>query len=252
LKRKLDDHTRLIWAESPGSTTMELQDLDAVSAIAHDAGALVGCDNTWASPLNYKPIEHGVDIVVEALTKFFGGHSDVLMGSVTVTDLEMAKLIRGTLNRYGIGVSPDDCSLVLRGMETMPVRIRHSAEVATRVVSRIEGHPAVRKVLFPSHPDCPGHDIWKRDFLGVTGVFTLQLIDDTVGKVYDALDALETISIGASWGGTRSLIAPMQVRANRTVRPWVAEDCLLRVSIGMESEEEILKDIERLLDLITC
>src|SRR5690606_7934381 len=248
VERLLDARTRLVWMESPGSTTMEVQDLPAIAAAAHRAGAIVGCDNTWASPLNFKPLAHGADIVVEALTKFFSGHSDVLMGSITLADADHARAVRATLGRYGIGVSPDDCSLVLRGMETMPVRLAHASRVAADLVERFAADPAVAQVLYPPRPDSPGHALWRRDFTGASSVFSVVFQPQAVPHVAGALDTLETFAIGASWGGTRSLMAPMPVRRFRTARPWAGDDLVLRVSIGLEDPADLAADIDRFLN----
>ena len=149
--------TKIVWCESPGSTTMEIQDLPRIAAIAHQHGALVGVDNTWATPLNFKPLQHGADIVTEALTKFVSGHSDVLMGSITIKDMSLLKPIRSFIGRMGIGVSPDDASLVLRGFETLGVRLRHSERVALDFARRIAAHPVVDQVLHPALETFSGH-----------------------------------------------------------------------------------------------
>ncbi|MGE6743914.1 trans-sulfuration enzyme family protein [Allorhizobium pseudoryzae] len=244
LTAKIDDRTKLVWCESPGSTTMEIQDLPAIADVAHRYGALVGCDNTWATPLNYKPLAFGADIVTEALTKYVSGHSDLLMGSITVRSEDLITPIRATLGRFGIGVSPDDASLVLRGMETLGVRLKHAADGALRLIDWIGRHPLVERVLFPALPGTQGHEIWKRDFLGTSGVFSVVLTSDAVPHAAAALDVLKTIAIGASWGGTRSLIAPMPVRQNRTATEWKQDDLVLRISVGLEDPTDLQADIE--------
>jgi cysteine-S-conjugate beta-lyase len=244
---KMRDTTRVVWCESPGSTTMEIIDLPRIASIAHDQGALVGVDNTWATPLNFKPLAHGADIVTEALTKFVSGHSDVLMGSITVKDEILIKPIRSLIGRMGIGVSPDDASLVLRGFETLGVRLRHSERVALAFARKIEDHPLVEKVLHPALESFPGHEIWKRDFLGSSGVFSILFRRSAVPHIAAALDALRVFAIGASWGGTRSLAAPMSVESFRSATLWPGPDVILRLSIGLEDEEELWADIERLL-----
>jgi cysteine-S-conjugate beta-lyase len=248
---RIDDRTKIVWCESPGSTTMEIQDLPAIAELAHRHGALVGCDNTWATPLNYKPLTLGADIVTEALTKYISGHSDLLMGSITVRSEDLITPIRATLGRFGIGVSPDDATLVLRGMETLGVRIRHAASGAAKLIAWIEHHPLVKRVLFPSLPGSPGHDLWKRDFLGVSGVFSVVLKPEAVPHAAAALDVLQTIAIGASWGGTRSLIAPMPVRQNRSASAWTGDDLVLRISVGLEDPADLQADIEAFFDDIT-
>ncbi len=245
LSAHLDDRTRMVWVESPGSVTMEVQDLAAIVALARAKGALVGCDNTWASPLNFKPLDHGADIVVEALSKHFCGHSDVLMGSVTVRDEALGLKLKAAFGRIGIGVSPDDCVLVLRGIETLPVRLTRAAASASTVVDWLVQHPLVDQVLFPPLPGSPGHEIWKRDFAGSCGVLTFSLVGSVSESAIKALDALELISIGASWGGTKSLIAPTSVKSLRTARPWTGPDYLLRLSVGLEHPEDIQADLQR-------
>lgn len=248
LAAKIDNRTRLVWCESPGSTTMEIQDLPAIAALAHRYGALVGCDNTWATPLNYKPLTLGADIVTEALTKYISGHSDLLMGSITLRSEELIAPIRATLGRFGIGVSPDDASLVLRGMETLGIRLKHAADGAMKLIDWIEHHPLVGRVLFPSLPGSDGYEIWKRDFLGRSGVFGVVLKSEAVPHAAAALDVLKTIAIGASWGGTRSLIAPMPVRQNRTATTWSENDLVLRISVGLEDPTDLQSDIEAFFD----
>lgn len=250
VERLIDERTRIVWCESPGSTTMEVQDLPKIAEIAHRYGALVGCDNTWATPLNFKPLVHGADIVTEALTKYVAGHSDVLMGSISVLDEAHFLTIRSSMGRLGIGVSPDDASLVLRGMETLGVRMKHAHEGAMAAIDWLQGHPLVERVLYPALADCPGHDIWKRDFVGASGVFSVIFVPEAIEHVSAALDALETFAIGASWGGTRSLVAPMPVKVNRTATKWIGDDLVLRVSIGLEAQEDLIADLQRMLRTI--
>ena len=247
LAAKLRPRTRLVWCESPGSTTMEVMDLPQVAALAHRSGALVGVDNTWATPLNFKPLAHGADIVTEALTKYVSGHSDVLMGSITLKDEALIQPMRGAIGRMGIGVSSDDASLVLRGFETLDLRLRHCAAVAQRLAERLTRHPLVHRVLHPALPDCPGHDVWRRDFRGASGVFSIGFADAASAHVEAALDAFRLFAIGASWGGTRSLVAPMPVRRFRSATPWAEADIILRVSLGLEAEDELMADFERFL-----
>lgn len=245
--RRLTPDTRMVWCESPGSTTMEVMDLPRVAEIAHAAGALVGVDNTWATPLNLKPLALGADLVTEALTKYVSGHSDVIMGSISVRDPALAAPIKGLIGRMGIGVSSDDAALVLRGSETLALRLRHSADVALRFATRLADHPLVARVLHPALPGDPGHALFRRDFLGASGVFSLTFPGAVAPKVAPALDALRLFAIGASWGGTRSLAAPMPIRANRSATQWTGPDITLRLSIGLEDEGELWEDIQRFL-----
>ncbi|MBB1251433.1 PLP-dependent aspartate aminotransferase family protein [Rhizobium sp. G21] len=247
---KMRKSTRIVWCESPGSTTMEISDLPRIAAIAHAQGALVGVDNTWATPLNFKPLDHGADIVTEALTKFVSGHSDVLMGSITVRDESLIKPIRSLIGRMGIGVSPDDASLVLRGFETLGVRLRHSERVALDFARRIEGHPLVKAVLHPALASFSDHALWKRDFLGSSGVFSIVFTEEASTQVAASLDALKIFAIGASWGGTRSLAAPMSIKGFRSATAWNGPDVILRLSIGLEDEKELWDDMERFLGVL--
>lgn len=250
LSRKIRDRTKIVWCESPGSTTMEVLDLPRIAAIAHARGALVGVDNTWATPLNFKPLLHGADIVTEALTKFVSGHSDILMGSITIADEALLQPIRSLMGRMGIGVSPDDASLVLRGFETLGVRLRHSERVALKFARRMAEHPLVDAVLHPALESFAGHAVWKRDFLGSSGVFSMTFTDDAAPHVAAALDAFRLFAIGASWGGTRSLVAPMPVERFRSATAWRGPDLILRLSIGLEDEDELWADIERFLECL--
>jgi len=247
LAARLGRGARIVWCESPGSTTMEVADLPRLAALAHGVGALFGVDNTWATPLNLKPLALGADIVTEALTKFASGHSDVLMGSVSFREAGLAAEARAFWGRFGIGVSPDDASLVLRGLETLGLRLAHSNDVALRLMAMLETHPLVASILHPARAESPDHAVWKRDFLGSSGVFSVVLRPEAVSRVAAALDSLEVFAIGASWGGTRSLVAPMPVQRNRSVTSWNHPDLVLRFSVGLEAEDDLRADIGNFL-----
>ncbi|WP_306224369.1 trans-sulfuration enzyme family protein [Bosea beijingensis] len=246
----IDDQTRLVWVESPGSGTMEVQDLAAISRVAKARGILVGCDNTWASPLLFKPLAHGADFVVEALTKYVGGHSDLLLGSVTVSDLGLRLKLKDTLRLLGIGVSPDEVSLALRGIETMGLRIAHTGRIAEEFARRLSNRSSVERVLHPALPSCPGHEVFKRDFKGGSAVFSIVLNPGAERRLDAGLSALKVFALGASWGGTRSLIAPMAIKEGRTATVWASEGTVLRISIGLEDPDELWSDLERLLDAL--
>jgi len=239
----IDSKTRLIWMESPGSGTMEVQDVPAIATIARAKGVLTGCDNTWASPLLFKPLAHGVDFAVEALTKYVGGHSDLLLGSITVKDLSLRKALKNVLGVVGIGVSPDEAALALRGIETMGVRMAHAGRVAKDFAARLQDSPVVSRVLHPALPSCPGHEVWKRDFAGSSAVFSIAVKPEFKDRIYPAMAALRVFAIGASWGGTHSLIAPIIVEGDRSVRPWDASESLVRISIGLEEPGELWADL---------
>lgn len=244
----IDDTTKLIWVESPGSTTMEVQDIPAIVAAAHASGVLVGCDNTWATPLLFKPLTHGVDFSMQALSKYVGGHSDLLLGSVTVSDLDLRKRLRDTMRMLGLGVSPDDVALALRGLETMAVRIAHVGRVSTDFALRLAAQPELGQVLHPALPNCPGHATWKRDFSGSSGVFSIVLPKSSEPLLADALSTLKTMVIGSSFGGTRSLVAPMSVKDYRVLPETPHEGTILRISIGLEDPQDLWDDIAAMFD----
>lgn len=243
IEKLFDPRTRLVWVESPGSTSLEVQDLPAIVQAAHRAGILVGCDNTWASPLLCKPLALGADFVVEALTKYVGGHADVLMGSVSMREEVHAERLRGWLRSMGIGVSPDDCSLVLRGLETMGVRLAHVGRIAADIAHKIGLSTAVQQVLHPSLPNHPGHASFLRDFSGASGLFSVELKPEAAPFLSSALDGLKCFAIGASWGGTHSLLAPITlVRGGDSALPQ-QERTYLRISIGLEDSDDIWEDL---------
>ena len=242
----IDDHTRLIWMESPGSTTMEFQDIPAITVAARARGVLTGCDNTWATPLLFKPLAHGVDFSMDALTKYVGGHSDLLLGSVSVADIALHRRLKDTMRMIGIGVSPDDCQLALRGIETMGVRMAHIGRVAADFAQRIAGLPGVERVLHPALSTCPGREFWQRDFAGASGVFSVVLAPETAALLEAALSSMRIFAIGASWGGTHSLVAPMSVKNDRVVAPWTENGTILRFSIGLEDPDDLWADLEGL------
>ena len=246
----IDERTRLIWMESPGSGTMEVQDVPAIAAVARARGVLTGCDNTWASPLLFKPLAHGVDFAIEALTKYVGGHSDLLLGSITVADLNLRKTLKDTLRMIGIGVSPDEAALALRGIETMGLRMRHMGHVSEEFARRLAGQVVVDTVLHPALPSCPGHEFWKRDFSGSSAVFSIVVRPAFRDRVDPALSALKVFAIGASWGGTHSLIAPMAISGDRTINPWSDDKVVLRISVGLEDPDDLWDDLARLLSAI--
>ena len=242
--------TKLVWVEAPGSTTMEVCDIPAIAQAARTAGALIGCDNTWASPLLCKPLKLGIDIVVEALTKYVGGHSDLLLGSITFRDFELYRTVRRQMANLGVGVSPDDCALALRGLETMPIRLERAGRVARDFAERLVPILGADAVLHPALPNSPGHHVWKRDFLGSSGVFTLVLDASRHAGLDDALNQLEVFAIGASWGGTRSLVAPMGLGADRSLTSVEPNTTFLRVSIGLENPDELWADLTQFLEAL--
>ena len=251
IEEMLDATVKLIWAESPGSTTMEMQDLRAIAALGRTRGILTAADNTWATPLLLKPLDLGIDLSVQALSKYPGGHSDLLLGSVCVTDLDLRARLRDTMRLLGIGVSPDEVSLALRGIETMPVRLAHVGRVALDLARWIEARGDVAAVRHPALPSFPQHDLWRRDFIGASGVFGVVLAEAQDASLDAALNRLRVFAIGASYGGTRSLIVPTCIGRTRTYPAPEHERPILRISVGLESPEDLRADLEALFDTLS-
>ncbi len=246
----IDDTVKLIWTESPGSTTMEIQDIPAIVAVAKARDILTGCDNTWATPLYFKPLAFGMDFSSMALTKYVGGHSDLLMGSIAVKDIALHRKLKDTMRMIGIGVSPDDCALALRGMETMGVRLAHSGRVATDFARRIASLVPQGLVLHPVLPESVGHEYWKRDFTGSSGVFSVVIPPHAEDALPDLLTAAKAFSIGASWGGTHSLLAPMTI--TRATSGDFHSGTILRISVGLEDENDLWADLEPIVEAIAA
>jgi cysteine-S-conjugate beta-lyase len=245
----ITNQTTLVLVESPGSNTMEVQDIPAIAQAAHDRGALVLGDMTWATPLHCRALDLGVDIVVDALSKYASGHGDVLMGALSTNSEELYRRLKDMTRLVGLGVSADDCSLVLRGLQTMPLRVERSSASALAIARHLTKRPEIDRVLHPALPDDPGHMLWKRDFSGASGVFSVLLQSDLQGLENVFIDRFELFAIGASWGSARSVVAPQDPTAGRTARPWT-DGKLIRFSIGLESPDDLIADIDRSLDLL--
>ena len=211
------DGVKLVWVESPGSTTMEIADLAVMRTLADRLGALLGCDNSWATPLLCRPLEQGADIVVEALTKYLTGHSDLLMGSVSVRSEDLAARIDRGLRSLGVGVSPDDCFLALRGIETAAVRVAHVGASALWLADRMADLALVEEVLHPAMPAFRDHALWRKQFSGASGLFSLVLKVEDKRRFAERFNRLSIFRIGASWGGTQSLLAPVFLDKERSV-----------------------------------
>jgi cystathionine beta-lyase len=235
--------TQLVFTESPGSLTFEMQDTPAIAAAAHARGCLVAMDNTWASPLFCKPFELGVDISVQAATKYVGGHSDLMMGVVTATEAAYDRLWRGMLE-VATASAPDDCYLALRGLRTLAARLERHQRSALLVAEWLAGRAEVRKVLYPALPDDPGHAIWKRDFRGASGLFGLILEPCSKTAVTAMLDGMELFGMGYSWGGYESLLIPTRPETSRTATPWTEDGPTLRIHVGLEDHGDLIRDLE--------
>lgn len=239
----LRPNTKAILLESPGSLTFEIQDVPAITAAARAHGAVTIFDNTWATALRFQPLAHGCDISVQALTKYVGGHSDLMMGAATATAALLPRLKQATY-RLGHCVSPDDAALALRGLRTLAVRLdRHEAS-ALAVARWLESHAAVARVLHPALPSHPGHDLWRRDFTGSTGLFSIVLKQGERRHTAALIDGLAHFGIGFSWGGYESLILPSEITPIRSATGWDAPGPLLRLSIGLEDPADLIADLD--------
>lgn len=235
------ENTTLIWCESPGSVTMEIQDVPAIVRIAHAKNVAVALDNTYSAGVMFDAFAHGVDVSMQALTKYVGGHSDLLLGAVSARDNAAFAKLGPIYKQLGLAVSPDDCSLALRGLQTLAVRL-DALERATLEIARwLVAHPLVDEVFHPALPSCPGHDIWQRDFQGSASVFSFTFNATVSAKqVTQFVDALKIFKIGLSWGGVNSL-AVVYPNLERPDRDFAGR--IVRLNIGLENPSDLIKDL---------
>ncbi len=244
------ERTKAVLLESPGSLTMEVQDVPALAAIAAKHGACTILDNTWAGPLGFAALSHGADISVMSLTKHVGGHSDLMMGSATAKAEWYQKLRRGA-QVLGQVVSPDDAALALRGLRTMGLRLERETQSALTLARWLEGRPEVTRVLCPMLEGSPGHELWRRDFTGGCGLFSVVLRGKDAAARNALIDALALFGIGYSWGGFESLVTPLDPAHARSASPWplagmdAADRFGIRLSIGLEDPADLAADLER-------
>ncbi len=244
-------NTRLVWTESPGSISMEVQDVPAICEVAHRAGALVVLDNTWSAGILFDAFAHGVDLTMQALTKYVGGHSDLLLGSITARDKKIFDRLGATQQLVGTAVSPDDASLALRGMKTMAVRLKQIEASALELARWLASRPEIESVLHPALESCPGHQFWKRDFSGSTGVFAIVFrLDFPKHKVQAFVNALELFEIGYSWGGVTSLAVAYDFQGNKT-RPDYGHR-IVRLNIGLEDVDDLRADLAHALHTMSA
>jgi cystathionine beta-lyase len=241
------ENTRLIWTESPGSVTMEVQDVPAICAAARERGVLVAIDNTYGAGILFDAFAAGVDISVQALTKYAGGHSDLLLGSIATRDTKLDRQLRDAQRLTGMSVSPDDCSLVLRGLKTLDVRLQRLGETALTVARWLGRREEVTALLHPAFPDCPGHDIWKRDWTGSASVFSVIFGNWKREQVVHFVDALELFGIGYSWGGVGSLV--MTYGDLKRPTPETGK-LLVRLNVGLEDPQDLIEDLKRAIALV--
>lgn len=245
IKHLIRDNTRIIFTESPGSLTFEIQDIPAIAKEARKKGVVVVTDNSWATPLYCSPLKLGANISIQAATKYIGGHSDILLGTVAA-DTEYFDPVATTHHHFGATTSPDDCYLALRGLRSMAVRLKQHQEHAILVAKWLEKQPEVSRVLHPALPDHPGHNIFKRDFSGSTGLLSFVLDPKySYQDVCRMVDHYDIFNIGASWGGFESLVLHIDLKTVRTAIPWTLKGHVLRLYIGLENIDDIMADLDK-------
>ncbi|GAB4061482.1 cystathionine beta-lyase [Uliginosibacterium sediminicola] len=239
--------TRLIFLESPGSLSFEIADMPAIAKVAHASGVLVAVDNSWASPLYFKPFQHGADVSIQAATKYILGHSDALLGTVTCNK-HAWEIFHPRAQMFGETAGPEDVSLALRGLRTLGVRLRQHWQSGVALAQAIKPHPAVSRVLHPALVDDPSHALWKRDFLGASGLFSFVLASEDQRVVSAFFGALKHFGIGLSWGGFESLALPVG-KPKRSASSWPDQGTLIRIHAGLEAPEDLVADISDALDI---
>ncbi|MDB5503167.1 MAG: metC [Tardiphaga sp.] len=237
-------NTRAVMVEAPGSQSFEMPDIPAIAGVAHAHGALVIDDNTWATPLYHRSLEQGVDISLQAATKYIGGHSDIMFGTISGNARAWPLLSEG-IKLLGVCAGPDDVFLALRGLRTLAVRLAHHQNSGLEMARWLEARPEVLKVLHPGLPSHPGHAIWKRDFTGASGLFSIVLKPVSEKAVDAFLDTVKLFGMGYSWGGFESLVIPFDCSTYRSATPWTPGGPALRLHIGLESVEDLQADLAR-------
>ncbi len=239
----LRPNTKVVFLESPGSLTFEVQDIPAAAAAARAAGAVAMIDNTWSAGILLSPFRHGVDVSVQAATKYIVGHSDVMLGLITTTEETYVRLKRAA-SLLGVAAGPDDCYLALRGLRTLSVRLSRHQATGLEIAEWLEDRPEVARVLHPALPGCPGHEIWKRDFSGSNGLLSIVLHPCPKEAVRAMLDGMRLFAMGYSWGGYESLIIPFDAGAARSATAWAAAGPCLRLHCGLEDATDLIEDLE--------
>jgi len=242
IEREFRANTKLVFVESPGSLTFEVQDVSAIAAVAHARNALVVIDNTWATPLFFRAFDHGVDVSVHAATKNIASHSDVLLGVIVASAATFPALHRMWTD-MGITASADECFLALRGLRTLATRLDRQQASALKIAQWLRERPEVKEVLHPGLPGARGHALWKRDFKGATSLFGVVLHPVSETRIAAMLDGLELFSMGFSWGGFESLIIPTFPERSRTVTTWAPGGPCLRLAIGLEDPDDLIEDL---------
>ncbi len=243
IEKLFQPNTRAVFVEAPGSQSFEMQDIPTIAKVAHDKGVLVLMDNTWATPLYFKAFEKGVDLSIQAGTKYIGGHSDIMFGCVSA-NAKVLPALKETVYTMGLCVGPDDMNLALRGLRTMGVRLPRHYQSGLQVARWLEGRPEVARVLHPALENHPGHAVWKRDFTGACGLFSIVLKPTSEKSVYAFMNELALFGMGFSWGGFESLVILFDCAEYRTATPWAPGGPTLRFHIGLEDPGDLIADLE--------
>lgn len=243
IKALVKKTTRVVFTEFPGSQSFEVQDIPGIAKAAHAAGACVVMDNTWATPLYFKPFAHGVDVSIQAATKYIVGHADAMLGAITTTEAAWPTIARAHED-LGLCPGPEDVYLGLRGLRSLGVRLARHQASGIEIARWLAGRPEVARVLHPALASDPGHALWKRDFTGASGLFALVLKPVAAEAVAAMLDGLELFGMGYSWGGFESLILPFDPSEYRTATKWQSEGPALRLHIGLEDVDDLRADLE--------
>ena len=240
----IQPNTRAVFVEAPGSLSFEIQDVPAIAAAAHAKGAVVLMDNTWATSLYFRAFEKGVDLSIQAATKYIGGHSDVMLGTVSANKATWERLA-DTVHALGLCVGPDDVYLGLRGLRTMGVRLAQHHQAGMKVAHWLAERPEIACVLHPALESCPGHTLWRRDFSGASGLFSIVFKPVAQTAVNAFLNELTLFGIGASWGGFESLAIPFDCAPIRTATKWAPGGPTVRIHIGLEEIDDLIGDLQR-------
>jgi cystathionine beta-lyase len=241
----LSERTRLIVLESPGSVTFEMQDIPAFAEMARRRGVCTMVDNTWAAGVLFRPLDHGADLCVHALTKYVCGHSDIFLGSVSTRNPAVAAKLAGLVRDTGAATSPDDAFQAVRGLKTLQTRLDRHGTSALKVAEWLAEQPQIIRVLHPALPGDPGHALWRRDFSGACGLFGLVMQPASQAAVYAFLDRLALFGLGFSWGGYESLAIHCDPQIKRTAAPWRAEGPLVRLHVGLEDADDLIGDLRQ-------
>jgi cystathionine beta-lyase len=236
--------TQVIFVESPGSLTFEVQDIPAIAQVAHTNDALVVLDNTWATPLFFKPFDKGVDISIQAATKFIVGHADAMLGVITCASEALWRRVKDSVTSAGVCAGAEELFLGLRGLRTLAVRLRQHGESGLLLANWLKARPEITRVLYPALPDDPGHALWQRDFTGACGVFGFELTPCSSAAQAAFVDGLEYFGLGWSWGGFESLILPTTDTIPRTATTWESAGPTFRIHTGLEDPDDLIADLE--------